>query len=132
MAEANATRPALGSMPYVCDLEELEPGAMRRFDLDGIPLAVCRSAVTGEVFAIDARCPHQGALLCKGVLTGIKLGGGRRGEDIYLRRGEIVECPAHRWGFDVRTGHSIGIWPPMRTPTFAVRIEDGGVYVGRR
>jgi 3-phenylpropionate/trans-cinnamate dioxygenase ferredoxin subunit len=102
---------------------------MRRFDYDATPLVVCRSEDTGEVFAMEARCPHQGALLCRGTLTGIRVGTGTT--EAYTRRGEIIRCPAHDWDFDVRTGESMGLWPPLRARTCAVRVEDDRIYVGR-
>ena len=114
---------------YVCPLEELAPGTMRRFDFDDVPLVVCRSERSGEVFALDARCPHQGALLCFGRLTGIKPTAGQKDDRFYLR-GEIIECPLHLWEFDVRTGYSLHLWPRYRTPTYPVSIEDGNIFVG--
>jgi nitrite reductase/ring-hydroxylating ferredoxin subunit len=115
---------------FVCALDELAPGTMRRFDLGETPLVVCRSEDTGEVFAIDARCPHQGALLCYGELTGRKASAGASTQ-AQIRRGEIIRCPLHLWEFDVRTGSSLHIWPAVRTPTYGVRVEDGGIYVSR-
>jgi len=111
---------------FVCDLDELEPGTMRRYDLGETPLVVCRSAQSGEVLAMDARCPHQGALLCFGQLTGMQLAAGT-----VIRFGEIVTCPVHRWDFDVRTGLSVGLWPPLRGDMYPVRVEDGKIYVSR-
>ena|SRR5438132_13763814 len=114
---------------FVCSLDELEPGTMRRFDLGATPLVVCRSEQTGEVFALDARCPHQGALLCFGELTGLKVRSG--GTNSYVRGGEFIVCPLHRWEFDVRTGYSQRVYPRYHTPTYPVHVEDGKIYVGR-
>ena len=111
---------------FVCMLDELVPGTMLRYDLGDTPLVVCRSEDTGEVFALDARCPHQGALLCLGKLTGIQMG-----TNILVRRGEIIQCPVHRWDFDVRTGYSMRVWPQHRTQTYPVRVDDGKIYVRR-
>jgi len=38
----------------------------------------------------------------------------------------------HLWEFDVRTGSSFHIWPPLRTARYPARIEDGKIYVSRR
>jgi 3-phenylpropionate/trans-cinnamate dioxygenase ferredoxin subunit len=111
-------------------LDELAPGTMLRFDLDDTPLVVCRSEDSGEVYAIDARCPHQGALLCKGTLTGLKLRSSASSE-ILIRRGEIIQCPVHRWDFDVCTGYSIGVWPRHRAQPYPVKIAEGKIYVTR-
>jgi 3-phenylpropionate/trans-cinnamate dioxygenase ferredoxin subunit len=100
---------------------------MRRFDIGDDILVVCRSEQTGEVFALDARCPHEGALLCKGELGGLAapVGAGKE----LIRRGEILLCPLHQWQFDVRTGSSIHVWPAVHADTFPTRVEDGAIYV---
>lgn len=43
--------------------------------------------VGGEVFAINAVCPHRGGPLANGRLDG-----------------HVLACPWHGWTFDVRTG----------------------------
>ena len=50
-------------------------------------------AVRGELFAIDAECPHQGASLEVG--------------DIEERptRGPCVSCPRHGWSIELKTGY---------------------------
>jgi nitrite reductase/ring-hydroxylating ferredoxin subunit len=115
---------------FVCMLDELTPGTMVRFDLGDTPLVVCRSEGSGTVYALDARCPHQGALLCLGTLTGIKMTTGS-GREVTVRQGEIIRCPVHRWNFDVRTGYSIGIWPQHQAQTYPVRVENGKIFVSR-
>src|SRR5579863_2188000 len=112
------------SRHYVCTLDELAPGTMRRFDIGQEILVVIRSDA-GETFALDARCPHQGALLCKGKLRGFAVADG-----VYVRRGEVVRCPLHVWDFDARTGQALNVWPPLRTAIYPVEIEGGRVYVG--
>ena len=72
--------------------------------------------------------PTPAALLCCGKLTGVKLDST---SDVYIRRGEILQCPVHTWEFGVRTGCSLHLWPPLRTDTYPVRIEDGRIYVSR-
>lgn len=43
--------------------------------------------VDGQLYAIKNECPHAGAALCSGRLTG-----------------HLIQCPAHGLRFDVRTG----------------------------
>jgi nitrite reductase/ring-hydroxylating ferredoxin subunit len=68
--------------------------------------------VEGRIYAMENRCPHADAPLHEGELCGA-----------------IVVCPGHGWEFDVRTGwkpeHADG-WP---IPCFAVRVEDGSVWI---
>lgn len=66
--------------------------------------------VDGRVYALHDVCIHKQRSLSKGTL---------------LRRRVI--CPGHQWAFDVETG-----WVEEHErcqPTYAVRVEDGTVYV---
>src|SRR5688572_1686230 len=61
----------------------------------------------GELFALRDQCPHQGAPLSCGVITGAMMPN-RPGEPLRFElQGEIVSCPWHRWKFDIRTGRSL-------------------------
>jgi 3-phenylpropionate/trans-cinnamate dioxygenase ferredoxin subunit len=120
-----------GTLHFVCTLDELAPGTMRRVDIGNRALAVCRSAETGEVFALAARCPHQGAMLCDGKLTGTTLESASN-TYVYGRRGEILRCPWHSYEYDVRTGWSVHREPRLRTATYPVVIESGNIYVNHR
>jgi nitrite reductase/ring-hydroxylating ferredoxin subunit len=66
-------------------------------------LLLCR--IGDEIHALDAVCPHRGALLSQGELV----------------RNAVV-CPWHQWAFDVTTGE--GITNPhskLRKHTVSVR-----------
>jgi nitrite reductase (NADH) small subunit len=101
---------------------------MRRVELGSRAVVVCRSLETGEVFAVSARCAHQGAPLCQGTLTGTTLPS-EVNTYVYGKRGEILRCPWHSYEFDVRTGYSVHREPRLRVATFPVHIEDGNIYV---
>ncbi len=70
--------------------------------------------VDGRVHAIEGICTHEFAELADGDLEG-----------------EVLWCPLHASGFDVRTGAVTS--PPAQRPlkTYDVRIEDDQVYVSR-
>jgi len=98
--------------PYrpVIRLSELVEDEGRVVTLDDEEIALFLRQ--GEVFAIENRCPHQGASLAEGWLEG-----------------ESISCPWHAWCFELRTGRmtlgdfgSIAVYP--------VRIEDGMVCLG--
>jgi nitrite reductase (NADH) small subunit len=66
--------------------------------------------VSGEFFALDGVCPHQGGPLSEGELSGC-----------------VVTCPWHGWQFDVRTGqHQFS--RSVVQPRFETKIEDGSVW----
>jgi len=108
----------------VAAVAEIPPGARRRVEIEGRPVAVFN--VNGEFFALLDRCPHQGASLCKGKLVGLVESAGP-GQYRYSRQGEIIRCPWHGWEYDLRTGKS---WcEPHRVRSFPVAIEPGRTLV---
>ncbi len=76
----------------------------------GIEVGLFR--VGEEVHAMEDRCPHAGVPLSRGRLCGA-----------------VVTCRAHGWDFDVRTGHPPEHADGFPIPCFAVRVEDGEVWV---
>ncbi|WP_437671600.1 Rieske (2Fe-2S) protein [Sorangium sp. So ce131] len=71
-------------------LAQIPPGEGRAFDVGGLEIAVFRTRA-GEVFAVQARCPHRGGPLADGLLGG-----------------KNVQCPLHGIVFDLPTGRPIG------------------------
>ena len=87
----------------VAPVDELPPGHENFSPSTSRPIAIFN--IDGEFFGLLNRCPHQGAALCEGPLTG--LGAVHRARrDQLPRRGEILRCPWHGWEFDIRTGQS--------------------------
>lgn len=85
-------------------------------------------AVDGAVYAIRDRCPHQGAPLCAGRLSGTTLPSAPQ-ERAFGRRGRILSCPWHHWEFDVTTGESIVDPARYRVRTYAVSVVDDEIVV---
>lgn len=90
--------------------------------------------IGGELYAIRNICPHQGAELCKGLVTPLVVSSGP-GSFEYEREGEIVRCPWHQWEFDIKTGFMV-VDPETRTMCYDVSVErydvelnDGAVIV---
>jgi nitrite reductase/ring-hydroxylating ferredoxin subunit len=90
--------------------DEIGPGQRKIVEIDGRSIGVFN--VGGRFYALRNQCPHAGARLCDGVLTGL-VTSSTPGEYTYLRDGEILRCPWHGWEFDIATGRS---WfDPART-----------------
>lgn len=96
----------------LCRLEELATGVARRFDIDGLPVAVVR--IGDDVYAIGDRCPHQGVSLSEGDVD----------EDERL-----LECWKHGSQFSLVTGEPLQLPAIKPTPVFAVDIRDGVVML---
>ena len=82
-----------------------------------------------EFFAIRYVCPHNGAKLSDGLLTG-EVSASRPGEQHeLLRKDEFLVCPWHGWKIDVRTGCSSLEPDRIRVRRYGVHIEGGRVLV---
>jgi len=89
---------------------DLPSGQSKQVTVNGVALALCN--VNGVFHAITAACPHRGAPLGEGTLTGQEL-----------------ECPWHAARFDVTTGAHL--CPPARSDVtvYPVRIDGEEVQV---
>jgi nitrite reductase/ring-hydroxylating ferredoxin subunit len=100
---------------------------MRVVALGRRPVLLCRVS-ENEFRAIANTCPHEGALLSDGRLTGTTLPS-EVGEYKYGRVGEIVRCPWHAYEFDTKSGEALFGERKMRVKTYPVRISDGRVHI---
>ena len=92
------------------DIAEDEPFASV---LGEVEIALYR--YEGEIYAIGDLCTHESVRLSDGWLEG-----GR------------IECPLHQSCFEIRTGKVIEGGPATAdVPAFAVKVEDGAVFVRR-
>jgi 3-phenylpropionate/trans-cinnamate dioxygenase ferredoxin subunit len=94
----------------VATLAELAPGSRKIVEVEGRSIGVFN--IAGSLYALRNACPHQGAPLCLGRLTGL-MAPSPPGEYRLEREGEILRCPWHGWEFDVKTGQSV--FNPHRT-----------------
>lgn len=87
--------------------------------------------IEGEFYAIHNYCPHQGAKLCQGPVSGTTLPSGVY-EYLYGREREIVRCPWHGWEFDIKTGKSL-FDEKVRARSYPVQVKDGriGIVIGK-
>src|SRR5687768_5756681 len=67
-------------------VERIPLGEGRNVEVDGEEIAVFRTRA-GEVYAVQATCPHRGGPLADGIV------GGKR-----------VVCPLHAYAFDLASG----------------------------
>ncbi len=79
-------------------------------DVDGIDAVVFN--IGGEFYAIEDVCSHDGAPIADGELDGDEIVCPRHGARFCVKTGEVKAPPAYE---DI--------------PCFAVKIEDGVVYV---
>lgn len=104
---------------------DLPPGSVRLVPVGRYGVAVYN--VGGQYHALNNYCPHMGAPICLGRVTGIATGDapGRKG---WSMDGEIVECPWHGWKFAIADGRST-TKPVHRIRKYSVEVRDGLVVL---
>jgi len=97
----------------VCALEELAEGTARKFDVDGVAIAVVR--IGDDVYAIGDVCSHA---------------------DFSLSEGEVwcdeleIECPQHSSTFSLLTGVPATLPATQPVPVFEASVVDGQIVIG--
>jgi 3-phenylpropionate/trans-cinnamate dioxygenase ferredoxin subunit len=105
---------------------EIPPGRRKIVEIAGRSIGVFN--IDGRYYALRNTCPHAGARLCEGTLSGL-VTSTTPGEYSYERDGEILRCPWHGWEFDVTTGRSWFDPARTRVRTYETTVEpDGGGY----
>jgi toluene monooxygenase system ferredoxin subunit len=100
------------ALTRVCAANDLAPGAMEAFMVDGWEVLVVRDG-SGALHAVDGTCPHEDFPLAYGMLDGI-----------------VLTCANHLWSFDVTTG--LGVNPPgCKLTKYHIETNDDAIYVDR-
>jgi 3-phenylpropionate/trans-cinnamate dioxygenase ferredoxin subunit len=94
----------------LCRTDEIPLNEARRFELNGIPIAVFH--LPAGFFAIGDTCSHEEASLSEGFV-----------ED------DMVECPRHGAQFDIETGQNRSLPATKPVPAYRVVVEGDEVYV---
>jgi nitrite reductase/ring-hydroxylating ferredoxin subunit len=102
-------------------------GQMKVVTVDNREIGVVRLK-SGELKAMRNHCPHKGAPVCKGLVTGTTMPSGV-GELVYGRDGEILVCPWHGYEFDLLTGVEVFKDDPSKLLMYPVVEQDGAVLV---
>lgn len=93
----------------LCAVEEIPLGQGRAFVVGGEEVAVFRQR-DGQIFALQARCPHRGGPLADGLV-----GNG------------LVLCPLHGWAIELATGACREQRTVLRT--YSVRVHNGRIFL---
>jgi len=83
--------------------------------------------VGGKYYAWRNVCPHIGAPVCQGPVSGTKVHS-QVYEYKYGRDREILRCPCHGWEFDLTTGTSLGD-PRVKLRGCETAVEGDSVYL---
>ncbi|MBA4113927.1 MAG: nitrite reductase (NAD(P)H) small subunit [Verminephrobacter sp.] len=95
----------------ICRVDDIPVlGARRVQRAQGLEVAVFRTEAN-EIFALLDRCPHKGGPLSQGIVFG-----------------NSVACPLHNWTIGLADGQAQAPDEGC-TPRFAVKVEDGQVFL---
>ena len=101
----------------VAKTTDIAPGAMKAVVAGGKKLLLAN--IDGAFYAMQQKCPHLGAKLCRGTL-----------------RGKTVTCPLHKATFDVTSGDVVDVahllflkFKTKAAATYPVRIDGDAVMV---
>jgi toluene monooxygenase system ferredoxin subunit len=95
----------------VCRVDEIPPGEMRGFEVEGVDVPVLVANLGGRIVATTSMCPHEEVSLLDGD-----------------RDGTRVVCPGHAYEFDLVTGRCSHD-PKLELCRYQVTIEHGEVWV---
>jgi nitrite reductase/ring-hydroxylating ferredoxin subunit len=123
--EAEVRRERAVEDVVVARVEDVPLGGLAHVVADGRDFVILNRE--GRLHAYRDECPHQGAPMHCGIITGAMVPTGV-GEDYeYAMEGEFIACPRHRWKFSVESGEAIFGVDPRRLSAVDVRVEDGQV-----
>jgi nitrite reductase (NADH) small subunit len=107
-------------------IEALPDGSVSSVTVRGRSIAVVHAS--GEFYALRNACPHHGAPLCAGAVTGRMRPSGPHEYD-YGDEESILRCPWHGYEFRLEDGRSPLYPDKLRVKTYRTEIEDGYVVV---
>jgi 3-phenylpropionate/trans-cinnamate dioxygenase ferredoxin subunit len=99
------------TMQRICALSELVQDEARRFEVEGVPMAVVLDS-NGDVHAIGDTCTHGDISLSEGFVDG-----------------DTLECWAHGSAFSLRTGRPLNLPAYEPVPVYTVAIDGDDVLV---
>lgn len=88
----------------VGSVEDLRRERCRVVEVDGQRIGII--SVGTEFFGVRDRCPHRGAEMSQGTVSGTLLASAPQ-NFVYGRHDRVIRCPWHGWEFDLETGRSL-------------------------
>jgi nitrite reductase/ring-hydroxylating ferredoxin subunit len=107
-------------------VEELRREGCRVVEAEGRRIAVL--SVDDRFFALRDRCPHKGASLCLGTVSGTFLPSAPQ-EYRYGKDNMVLRCPWHGWEFDLETGQSLLQPDDVAVRVYRVTVDSGTVIL---
>jgi nitrite reductase (NADH) small subunit len=110
----------------VGEVSDFIPGRCRMVTVAGSEIGVFN--VENHLYAVRNYCPHRGAPICLGWVTGTMLPSDP-GRLEWGLEGRVLRCPWHRWEFDLTTGQTMFGIDKRRLITYRVTVLGSQVYL---
>jgi len=110
---------------FVCRASELPPGTKKVVECGPFGIGVFN--VRGDLHALINHCPHAGAAVCRGRITGTTESPDGRSL-LWVKQGEVLRCPWHGWEFDIASGKALTA-AQRRLKKYPVYLRGGDVLV---
>lgn len=110
----------------VARASDLGDGERLLVELNGRSIGIFN--LSGRYYGLLNRCPHRGAELCKGQVSGMVCSEAP-GEFEYDRTRPLVLCPWHGWEFDITSGQSFFDPRGLRARPYQVDVEAGSAVM---
>jgi nitrite reductase (NADH) small subunit len=114
----------------LCKADAVCAGKITAAKIGRAPVILSRLP-SGKIWAASGRCPHQGASLEFGCISGTTCSD-KLNEMTFSNFGETLRCPWHGFEYSLIDGRPLVEDPtksPMKLRLFDVAIEDGDVVV---
>ncbi|GAB4237496.1 MAG: Rieske (2Fe-2S) protein [Methyloligellaceae bacterium] len=115
---------------HICKVSDIKEGEIYPASAGAVRIVLSRLP-DGALKAYTSRCPHQGACLDYGLVTGMVEGGSVNELTVDNAR-NVLRCPWHGFEFSLETGRAIvqnAIGKYLRLRSYEVEIEGDDVFV---
>jgi nitrite reductase/ring-hydroxylating ferredoxin subunit len=109
----------------VARAEQLPPGASLLVEVGGRSIGIFNHE--GRLHALRNSCPHHGAPLCLGAITG-RMAPSPTHVYEYSRE-PVLRCPWHGYEFDLEDGRSMLRPETLRVKVYRAELDGGDVVV---
>lgn len=110
----------------ICRRNDLPEGERRIIQINE-RLSVGVFNIEGQILAYRNECPHAGAPVCVGALSGAIVSDGLFERHLAFE-GRILRCPWHAWEFQLPEGTTL-TQPPFRLKSYPVSLVDDTIFV---
>ena len=107
-------------------VDEVRREGCRVVEIDGRRIGVISAG--DSFYAVHDRCPHMGAEMCAGTVSGTFVAAGPH-ELVYGLHHRVLRCPWHGWEFDLDTGRSLLEPKRVGLKMYEVIVRDDTVYL---